>query len=300
MRLNDLDLNLIKTFVLVAEERGFSRAGKRLFVEQSAVSKAVKRLEEKLGTTLFLRTKRRVELTTKGMTLLPIARQVLQSSEDLINIAIDRENELSGILKFGAASPLSFLLLPEVIAQISTDYPLVWPMMFTGMVDDLAQRVKRRELEFAFLGYEGTRLKDLEYEEIGVFPYKIVAASGIKREALNSFIGSREINDPKAPKLPTFEKLKRINRRLQIKYSANDLMAYKALLLKGLGIGLLPRILVEKEIAQKKLKVLHPEMKLSFPVFAAFHGSYRLSFEAERMIEICKSEINRSRRLISN
>jgi DNA-binding transcriptional LysR family regulator len=296
MRLNDLDLNLIKTFVLVAEEKGFSKAAKGLFVEQSAVSKAIKRLEDRIGTTLFLRTKRRVELTTKGATLLPIARQVLQSSEDLLKLAQDRENELSGVLRFGAASPISFLFLPEAISQISTDYPRVWPMMFTGIVDDLAQRVRRRELEFAFLDYEGARLKELEYKEIGICKYKIVASTQIKREAMNSFIGSREIHDQMAPKLPTFERLKRINRRIQIKYSANDMMAYKGLLLRGLGIGLLPELLIEKEVAQKKLKILCPEMKLSFPVLAAFHGSYRLSLEAERLIEICKTQINRSRR----
>lgn len=296
MRLNDLDLNLLKTFVLVAEERGFSKAAKGLFVEQSAVSKAIKRLEDKIGTSLFLRTKRRVELTTKGATLLPIARQVLQSSEELLKLALDKENELSGVLKFGAASPVSFLFLPEAIAQISTDYPRVWPMMFTGMVDDLTQRVRRRELEFAFLDYEGTRLKELEYKEIGNCKYKIVASTRIKREAMDSFIGSREIHDQKTPKLPTLERLKRINRRIQIKYSANDMMAYKALLLSGLGIGLLPELMIEKEVVQKKLKVLYPEMNLSFPLLVAFHGSYRLSLEAKRLIELCEAQVNRSHR----
>ncbi len=290
MRLNDLDLNLIKTFVLVAEERGFSKAAKRLFVEQSAVSKAIKRLEVNIGSTLFLRTKRHVELTTKGMTLLPIARQVLQSSEDLLSLAQDRKNELSGVLKFGAASPLSFLFLPDAISQITTDYPRIWPMMFTGLVDDLTQRTARRELEFSFLGYEGTRLKELEYREIGACRYKIVASTRIKTPMMNSFIGSREINDQNSPKLPTFDRLKRINKQIQIRYSANDLMAYKALLLKGLGIGLLPELFIQKEIAQKKLKVLYPEMNLLFPMFAIHHGGYKLSPEAERMIEICKTK----------
>ena len=70
MGLNKLDLNLLKTFVGVAEEESFTRAAKKLFIEQSAVSKAIKRLEVEIGATLFLRTKRRVQLTTKGAGLL--------------------------------------------------------------------------------------------------------------------------------------------------------------------------------------------------------------------------------------
>ena len=65
MRLNNLDLNLIKTFVFVAEEKSFTKAAKRLFIEQSSVSKAIKRFEDEIGATLFLRTKKYVELTSK-------------------------------------------------------------------------------------------------------------------------------------------------------------------------------------------------------------------------------------------
>jgi DNA-binding transcriptional LysR family regulator len=295
MRLTDLDLNLIRTFVLVAEERGFSRAAKSLFVEQSAVSKAIKRLEQATGTRLFQRTKRRVELTSKGAALLPLARQVLQSSEDFMKLALDRETELSGVLRFGAVSPLSFLFLPDAIARMSSEYPRVWPMMYTGLTDDLAQRVRGRELEFAVLGYEGTRLKDLEYREIGTCRYRLVASPRISPEAMDSFIGSREIHDPVSPKLPTFEKARRLNKRLHVKYSANDPLAYKDLILRGLGIGILPEPLIREEIARKRLKILYPEWNLTFPKYAAFHGSYPLSLEAERLIEICRERIGARR-----
>ena len=69
MGINDLDLNLLKAFIAVAEEKHFTKAAKSLFVEQSAISKSIKRLELELGTQLFLRTNRKVELTTKGENL---------------------------------------------------------------------------------------------------------------------------------------------------------------------------------------------------------------------------------------
>jgi DNA-binding transcriptional LysR family regulator len=288
MRLNDLDLNLLRTFVFVADERSFTSAGKKLFLEQSAVSKAVKRLEEAVGSELFKRTKRRVQLTSKGQSLLPIAREVLQNSSDFLRIALNRENEISGNLRFGASSPFSFMILPEVISQISVDYSKLWPQMFTGVTEDLVRRVKQRDLEFAFISYEGTRVKELEYIELGSFDYQLVVAKNILPQAMNSFIGSREVNDSDMPKLPTFSKLKKLNPNIQIKYSANDMMAYKEMVLRGLGVGLLPALLVKDDVREKRLKVIYPKIQLSFPYYMVRHASFPLSHEALRMIEIFK------------
>ena len=291
MRLNDLDLNLIKSFVAVADEKTFTRAGTKLFVEQSAVSKAIKRLEIEIGTQLFVRTKRRVQLTSKGRELLGIARQILQSTAELLRAADDAELELSGTLKFGAASPLSFLFLPQVIAEISTTHTKLWPLMFTGLTDDIAQRVQRRDLEFAILDYEGERLKDLEYREIGHLEFRLVTSPRISRQGMNSFVGSREIHDQDSPKLPTFEKLKRLNKELRIKYSANDMMAYKELVKRGLGIGLLPEVFVRDDLRTKKLKIVHPELKLQFPIWAVHQSRHPLSLEATQLIEILQDSL---------
>jgi DNA-binding transcriptional LysR family regulator len=291
MRLHHFNLNLIKTFVLVAQEASFTKAAKKLFVEQSAVSKAIKKLEIDLETELFKRTKKNVTLTSKGLGLLPLAISILESGEEFLKFSQDHENEISGTLHFGAESPLSTILMPDVILEISTTYPKLWPMMYTGMTQDLIERLKNRKLEFAVLLYEGKRIKELEYCPIGSLNFKVVASTKINNEALNSFIGSREVNDSDSPHLPTFNKLKRLNKALQIKYSANDLLAYKELILKGLGIGLLPESMISHDVKLKKLRLLHTELKLKFSVQLVHHGSYPLSQEALCMISIIKDKL---------
>ncbi|MFE5810278.1 LysR family transcriptional regulator [Streptomyces sp. NPDC056491] len=77
----DVDPRLLRGFVAVAEELHFTRAAARLYVAQQALSRDVRRLEESLGTTLFVRTTRAVEPTPDGERLLPLARRVLAAHE---------------------------------------------------------------------------------------------------------------------------------------------------------------------------------------------------------------------------
>jgi DNA-binding transcriptional LysR family regulator len=71
------DLQGMRAFVAAAEESHFGRAAARLFLTQQALSKRVRRLEESLGSPLFDRTTRRVELTPAGRRFLPLAREVI-------------------------------------------------------------------------------------------------------------------------------------------------------------------------------------------------------------------------------
>ncbi|WP_404959847.1 LysR family transcriptional regulator [Streptomyces sp. 147326] len=79
----DVDPRLLRGFVAAAEELHFTRAAARLYVAQQALSRDVRRLEQALGSALFLRTTRQVELTADGQRLLPLARRVLAAHEEL-------------------------------------------------------------------------------------------------------------------------------------------------------------------------------------------------------------------------
>src|SRR6478736_2111320 len=74
---NELDIRSLRYFVVAAEELNFTRAAARLYVAQQALSRDIKRLEAQLGTTLFLRTTRRVTLTPDGERLLARARDLV-------------------------------------------------------------------------------------------------------------------------------------------------------------------------------------------------------------------------------
>jgi DNA-binding transcriptional LysR family regulator len=84
VRDSDLDIRLLRSFVAVAEELHFTRAASRLFVAQQALSRDIVRLEERLGTRLFVRTTRRVTLTPEGARLLDRARELLRLHDEMV------------------------------------------------------------------------------------------------------------------------------------------------------------------------------------------------------------------------
>ncbi|MGR6916755.1 LysR family transcriptional regulator [[Actinomadura] parvosata] len=73
----DADISGMRAFVVTAEELHFGRAGARLFITQQALSKRIRRLEDALGTALFERTTRSIELTADGRRLLPLAAEAV-------------------------------------------------------------------------------------------------------------------------------------------------------------------------------------------------------------------------------
>src|SRR3954469_5413970 len=78
--MNHLDARMAAYFLAVAEELHFTRAAARLHVAQPSLSAAIRRLERELGTELFRRTTRQVELPPAGEALIPGARAVLASA----------------------------------------------------------------------------------------------------------------------------------------------------------------------------------------------------------------------------
>ena len=122
-RFENLDLDLLRTFVAIAEVRNLTRAGERLGRTQSAISLQLRRLEERLGVTLFSRDPRRVVLTDEGEALLPQARQMLRLNDEIL--AGLRGDDLAGEVRLGAPEDFATQYLPEVLGAFARAHPHV-------------------------------------------------------------------------------------------------------------------------------------------------------------------------------
>src|SRR2546423_15441470 len=118
-----MELHQLRYFVAVAEVRHFTKAARGLRVAQPSVSRAIRVLEEELGTPLFHRMTGNVALTPAGETLLPWARRVLADVDGATGEVRELADLRRGRLAVGATPALTIRLLPPALAKFLDTFP---------------------------------------------------------------------------------------------------------------------------------------------------------------------------------
>lgn len=118
-----MDLNLLKTFVAVAEARSFSLAAKRLGLPKSSVSRAIAHLEAEAGAQLLHRTTRHVALSAAGTALYDRVLPSLRSLETAVGELPQRQEQPSGELRVTGPADLGGFLLAEAAVRFVARYP---------------------------------------------------------------------------------------------------------------------------------------------------------------------------------
>ncbi|MGE8607657.1 MAG: LysR family transcriptional regulator [Acinetobacter baumannii] len=142
----------LEIFALIAELKSFTATAEKLGISQSAVSHALKSLEQQWGINLISRTQSDIELTTTGQQLLTHVKELLSISDTLEKevAAIHGLNE--GTLRigsFGASS--SIYLLPEILEAFRQRYPKIEIYIDEGEDKEVAQWLLERRIEVGFL-----------------------------------------------------------------------------------------------------------------------------------------------------
>lgn len=150
-----LDTDLLRTFVAIAESGSFTRAARQVFRTPGALSMQIKRLEETLGQTLFLRDARQVRLTPQGEVLLSFGRRLLKLNEEAV--AQFLAPQLEGKVRFGTPDDVGTRLLPGVLAQFARSHPAVQVDVVVGGSRTMLKKLDDGELDVVLItdGNEG-------------------------------------------------------------------------------------------------------------------------------------------------
>lgn len=171
-----MELIALRTFQSVVEEGGILAASKKLNTVQSNVTGRIRKLEEELGTELFLRKGRGLELAPSGRVLLDYARRMLQL-EQQTSAAVRQVGESSGELRIGAMETFAALHLPTALKAVRSEHPRVELRVFTEPTAVLVDKVLDHKLDCAFVAGPVIH-PDLEFTEVVVEELVQVHAAG--------------------------------------------------------------------------------------------------------------------------
>ena len=119
----NIDLELYRVFYIVAKNKHMTRASEELHISQPAISQSIKKLEEQLGGTSFLRSNKGMELTEEGKMFYDYVKGALELINNAENEFTSFKDLSKGEIKIGCSTTLTKLVLMDSLKQFHRDYP---------------------------------------------------------------------------------------------------------------------------------------------------------------------------------
>ena len=255
-----MTLTELKYIVAVARERHFGRAADACYVSQPTLSVAVKKLEEELDVKLFERSANEVSVTHLGEEIVRQAQSVLEQAANIKEIAKRGKDPLSGPLTLGVIYTIAPYLLPDLVRQMIThtpQMPLVLQENFTGK---LLEMLRTGEIDCAILAEPfpdtGLALAPL-YDEpfLAAVPTTHplaardkVTTDELKRETMLLLGSGHCFRDHVLEVCPEFSRFSSNTEGIRKSFEGSSLETIKHMVAAGIGITLVPRLSVPKEV----------------------------------------------------
>jgi len=149
-----ITLRQLEIFIAVAETAQVTKASKKLFVTQSAISMALAELENQLGGSLFDRHGRSLILNARGRYLLPLGKDIIAQVSNIETIMSERNDKLTGQINIAASSSVGNYILPYLIGAFKKAHPKVLINMLVYNTKIVEGMVKDGTVDLGFV--EGT------------------------------------------------------------------------------------------------------------------------------------------------
>ncbi|MEF2553628.1 LysR family transcriptional regulator [Aurantimonas sp. A2-1-M11] len=230
-----LDLDHLRTFVAIVDAGSFTRAADDVFKTQSAVSMQMRRLEERLGVSLFERNGRTIRITSEGARLLTYARRMLALSQETLS-AFDDE-AMQGHVRIGLPDDYAERFLPEILARFSRSNPLVELQIACEPSSNLAEHIDKGRLDVALVSdcYPGASLPEIVRRE----PLHFVTSAA--HDTHNEEVLPLALGRPDCVwRREGCEALGRIGRRYKVLFTSWSAQIVTSAVLSGLAVSVLP------------------------------------------------------------
>jgi DNA-binding transcriptional LysR family regulator len=292
-----MQLQDLRVFVTVAEERSFSVAARKLHRTQPAVSQAVRRIEEDLGDRLFDRSARNGTLTEAGALLLDHARRLIRLSEEAQAAVRELQQVRRGRVVIGANEAAVHSLLP-FLQEYAAAHPDVTIEVRRVPSRTIATELLDRSMDFGVMTFvpaeRGLQSIALGTDELVMLAHPGHPLAAKKRVSIGE-VGRQVViahNDPS----PTRERVLRLYERrhepINIQVSLPSLDGIKRAVEMGVGVAVLPRRCALTEIERGDLVAVKiPELKASRVVRFVFRRTGELSHAASAFLQLVRAGV---------
>lgn len=146
-----MEIRVLRYFLTIAREENMTRAAERLHISQPSLSKEIRKLEDELGHTLFVRTNKNMHLTDEGMLLRKRAEDILFMVDKTAEEFSQLNNIIGGEIRIGCAESYLIKYLARSIRSFKEQYPDFIFHIFSGDTDPVTERLDRGLLDLAVI-----------------------------------------------------------------------------------------------------------------------------------------------------
>jgi DNA-binding transcriptional LysR family regulator len=250
-----MDLAALRIFKTVVEQGGVNRAAAKLHRVPSNITTRVRRLEEQLGTRLFVRDRRRLVLSADGRLLLTYADRLLRLSLEAETAL--RHGKPRGTLRIGALESTSATRLPPVLSRYHRLYPDVQIELMTGTSGALVSHVHKQDVEAAFVA-EPFNAQGLESQTVFAEELVLVSPKTFGRIRSPKDIGNRTVI-AFATGCSYRGRLERwLGSGNALPDRVMEFQSYHAIIAcvaAGSGIAIVPRSVIEATVGRREIRV---------------------------------------------
>ncbi len=256
-----MDNNLLKyiAFVETVELGSFTKAAQKLNYAQSSVSKMIADLEKEWGVILLERSRAGICLTSSGEQILPYVRNIINDYRKLDDFVNQMNGIETGMVRIGTFSSVAINWLPDIFAEFQKDYPGIEYELLLGDYHEVERWIAEGRVDCGFLrkpsdtSLDVIELKDDEYKVVLPVGHPLAKKKKIRIEQLNDqpFLllehgGKTEVSDI----------LEQSNVHPDIRFTTWEDFAIMSMVEKGLGIGILPDMILKRIPYQLEIRPL--------------------------------------------
>lgn len=251
-----LDLDVLRTFVAIAETGSFTTAANAVFRTPSAVSMQIKKLEDVLGRSVFSRDARSVTLTTDGEMLLGYARRMLSINRELVSKFI--VPDITGVVRLGSPDDYGERILPHVLKRFAHSHPSIAVDVTIDQSKNLWRRMDDRTLDITLVT-NSYKINMADAETLMTEPIVWAGAKG----------GCAHLREPLPVSLweegcawraGALDALGREGRNYRIAYMSAHTAGQRAAILADLAVAPLPRSFIGQDLIELGVKDGMPDI----------------------------------------